>query len=63
MATKIPPPPWTVEALTEELYITLAKEHGCYDPTARPDLDLTTPYNEQQAGTSAKPAKNQAEKE
>lgn len=63
MATKIPPPPWTVAALGEDLYITLAKEHGCYDPTGRPDLDLTTPYNEQQAATSAKPAKNQAEKE
>lgn len=63
MKTQIPPPPWTLEALSEELYVTLAKENGCYDPTARPDLDLTTPYNEQQAAkASAKPARG-AEKE
>lgn len=62
--TTIPAPPWTAEALGEELYVTLAKENGCYDPSSRPDLDLTTPYKQQQeaAKASAKPARG-AEKE
>jgi len=63
MATQIPAPPWTAEALGEELYITLAKENGCYDPTARPDLDLTTPYNQQQEAKASVRSARGAEKE
>lgn len=59
MATQIPKGPWTVETLGEELYCQLALEYGCFDPSKdmdRPAIDLTTPYNEQQAGTPAKTA-------
>jgi len=57
--TNIPAGPWTVEALGWDLYRTLAIENGCLTPTANfcPALDLTKPYNAQQA---AKPAKTTA---
>lgn len=64
MATKIPEGPWTEERLGKELYETLAVEYGCCTPDAgfRPGLDLTDPYNEQQA-KATKPAKAATDKE
>lgn len=47
--TTVPPGPWTVEKLGEELYCQLARDYGVFDPsrelaTYRPPLDLTTFY-------------------
>ena len=62
MATQIPAPPWTEDALGTERYEALAIEHKCCkpEPGFRPSLDLSAPYAEQQAAAKGKP---KAEKE
>ena len=59
--TQIPAGPWTVETLGDELYKKLGVEHGILDPALvgpgyRPALDLTEPYNAQEAAKAKKPA-------
>ena len=56
----IPAGPWTVETLGDELYKKLGVEHGILDPALvgpgyRPALDLTEPYNAQEAAKAKIP--------
>lgn len=57
--TKIPPGPWTVEALGEELYATLAIENEIFNPRLernfRPPLDLVQQYKAQEAAKAKAP--------
>ncbi len=50
MTMTLPPLPWTHEALGEEMYCTIARELGYFDPRKekkdyRPSLD-PTPYRD-----------------
>lgn len=60
--TNIPAGPWTEEHLGTELYEKLALEYGVCRPEGgyRPDLDLTTAYNEQSKAKKPAPTPNPA---
>jgi hypothetical protein len=61
MTMNLPPLPWTYEALGEEMYNTIARELGYFDPRKekkdyRPSLD-PTPFKDLIKATSTKKEK------